>query len=145
MHACSVTSVMSDSLQTNGLQPTRLLCPWGFFRQENWSGLPCPPPGDLLDPGIKSGSPVSPLQAVSLPLSHWGIRMSEQLTQNNMHVSQKNYVERKNPTQNSAYIYFPCVQQFRNRQNQLMVMETAGVVALTIGPEWSEALSSKCS
>ena len=25
----------------------------GFSRQEYWSGLPCPPPGDLLDPGIK--------------------------------------------------------------------------------------------
>ena len=25
-------------------------------RQEYWSGLPCPPPGDLPDPGIKPGS-----------------------------------------------------------------------------------------
>ena len=25
----------------------------GFFRQEYWSGLPCPPPGDLPNPGIK--------------------------------------------------------------------------------------------
>ena len=25
----------------------------GFFRQEYWSGLPCPPPGDLPDPGIE--------------------------------------------------------------------------------------------
>ena len=24
----------------------------GFSRQENWSGLSCPPPGGLLDPGI---------------------------------------------------------------------------------------------
>ena len=23
----------------------------GFFRQEYWSGLPCPPPGDLPNPG----------------------------------------------------------------------------------------------
>ena len=36
----------------------------GFSRQEYWSGLPCPPPGDLLDPGIKPGSPA--LQADSL-------------------------------------------------------------------------------
>ena len=28
-------------------------CPWGFFRQEYWSGLWCPPPGDLPDPGIE--------------------------------------------------------------------------------------------
>ena len=27
-----------------------------FPRQEYWSGLPCPPPGDLPDPGIKPTS-----------------------------------------------------------------------------------------
>ena len=32
----------------------------GFSRQEYWSGLPCPPPGDLPDPGIKPASVVSP-------------------------------------------------------------------------------------
>ena len=36
----------------------------GFSRQGYWSGLPCPPPGDLPNPGIKLGSPV--LQADSL-------------------------------------------------------------------------------
>ena len=45
----------------------------GFSGQEYWSGLPCPPPGDLPDPGIEPASPVSPvLQADSLLLSHWG-------------------------------------------------------------------------
>ena len=29
-------------------------------RQEYWSGLLCPPPGDLTNPGIKSVSPVAP-------------------------------------------------------------------------------------
>ena len=29
----------------------------GFSRQEYWNGLPFPSPGDLLDPGIKPGSP----------------------------------------------------------------------------------------
>ena len=29
----------------------------GFYRQECWSGLPFPSPGDLSDPGIKPGSP----------------------------------------------------------------------------------------
>ena len=28
----------------------------GFSRQEYWSGLPCPPPGDLPDPGIEPQS-----------------------------------------------------------------------------------------
>ena len=39
----------------------------GFFRQEYWSGLPFPSPGDLPDSAIKPDSPVSPtLQADSL-------------------------------------------------------------------------------
>ena len=39
----------------------RLLWPWDWFsRQEYWSGLPCPPPGDLPDPGIKPVSLMSP-------------------------------------------------------------------------------------
>ena len=37
----------------------------GFSRQEYWSGLPFPSPGDPPDPGIKPGSPE--LQADSLP------------------------------------------------------------------------------
>ena len=31
-----------------------------FSRQEHWSALPCPPPGKLPDPGIKSTSLMSP-------------------------------------------------------------------------------------
>ena len=37
----------------------------GFSRQEYWSGLPCPSPGDLSDPGIEPRSPT--LQADSSP------------------------------------------------------------------------------
>ena len=37
----------------------------GFSRQEYWSGLPFPPPGDLLHPGVEPGSPA--LQVESLP------------------------------------------------------------------------------
>ena len=39
--------------------------PMGFSRQEYWSGLPCLPPRDLPNPGIKPRSPS--LQADSLP------------------------------------------------------------------------------
>ena len=56
---------MSNSLQPNGLQPTRLLCPCGFSSQGYWSWFPCPPPGNLPNPGIKPRSPA--LQADSLP------------------------------------------------------------------------------
>ena len=37
----------------------------GFSRQEHWSGLPFPSPGDLLHPGIRPGS--SALKGGSLP------------------------------------------------------------------------------
>ena len=49
---CAVLScsVVSDSLWPHGLLPTRLFCPWGFSRQEYWSGLPCPPPGESSQP-----------------------------------------------------------------------------------------------
>ena len=41
----------------------------GFSRQEYWSGLPFPPPGDLPDPGIGLISLPSPeLHVDSLPL-----------------------------------------------------------------------------
>ena len=33
----------------------------GFSRQEYWSGLPFPPPGDLLNQGIEPVSPLSPV------------------------------------------------------------------------------------
>ena len=41
----------------------------GFSRQEYWSRLPFPSPGDLPDPGIEPRSPV--LQADSLPTELW--------------------------------------------------------------------------
>ena len=42
----------------------------GFSRQEHWSGLPFPSPGDLPNPGVEPGSPA--LQADSLPTEIWG-------------------------------------------------------------------------
>ena len=42
----------------------------GFSRQEYWNWLPCPPPGDLSDPGIKPMCPA--LQVDSSLLSHLG-------------------------------------------------------------------------
>ena len=41
----------------------------GFSKQEYWSGLPCPPPGDLPNPGTEPMSPA--LQVDSLLLSYW--------------------------------------------------------------------------
>ena len=48
----------------------------GFFRQECWSGLPFPTPGDHPGPGIKPSSPVSPaLKVDSLLPEPLGVRL----------------------------------------------------------------------
>ena len=53
LHVCSVTSVVSNSLTLW----TVVCLSMGFSRQEYWSGLPHPPPGDLPNPEIKSTFP----------------------------------------------------------------------------------------
>ena len=55
---------MSDSCNPVDFSPQAPLS-MGFSRQEYWSGLPCPSPGDLPDLGIEHMSPV--LQADFLP------------------------------------------------------------------------------
>ena len=44
----------------------------GFSKQEYWSGLPCPPPGDLPDAGIEAA-----LQADSLPAEPSGLQVED--------------------------------------------------------------------
>ena len=47
------------------IQPARLLGPWDFSRQEDWSGKPFSSPGNLPNPGLKPTSPAQ--QAGFLP------------------------------------------------------------------------------
>ena len=54
LHVCAL---VSKSLQPHGLYRQAPLS-IGFSRQEDWSGLPFPPPGGLPDPGIEAASPV---------------------------------------------------------------------------------------
>ena len=58
-HVCQVASVVSNfaTLWTVTHQAPLSM---GFSRQEYWNELPCPPPEDLLDPGIKPASLTSP-------------------------------------------------------------------------------------
>ena len=71
-----------------------------FSRQEYWSGLPCPPPGDHPDPGIEPESPVCPsLQEDSLPLSQQNII-------NELNFNEKIQKEKK------RYKTFPWFQKF---------------------------------
>ena len=47
---------MSDSLQPSSPVAHQAPLSMGFSRQDYWSGLPGPPPGDLADPGIEPSS-----------------------------------------------------------------------------------------
>ena len=53
--------VFSRSVLSNSLWPHRLYCqaplPMGFLSPEHWSGLPCPPPGHLPEPGTEPAFP----------------------------------------------------------------------------------------
>ena len=55
-HQCSDVSESATSLTIACQAPLSL----GFSRKEYWSGLPCPPPGDLPDPGIEPVPLASP-------------------------------------------------------------------------------------
>ena len=70
--ACSVTSVMTHSLQSQGLYPARLPCPWDFASKNTGVGCHALPQGIFPMQGLKL-SPASPtVQADSLLLSHQG-------------------------------------------------------------------------
>ena len=49
-------SVVSDSVTPWSVAHQAPLS-MGFSKQEYWSGLPCPPPGNLPNPGIETASP----------------------------------------------------------------------------------------
>ena len=66
-----VCSVISDSFPTTTAHQAPLSM--GFPRQEYWSGLPFPPPGNCPNPGIERVSHISCVgQADSLPVRHPG-------------------------------------------------------------------------
>ena len=57
-HLASVASLVSDTFVTPWTVAHQAPLSTGFPRQEYWSGLPFPPPGDLPDPGIEPTSPI---------------------------------------------------------------------------------------
>ena len=50
----------------------------GFSWQEYWSGLPCPPPGDLPKPQIKLAPRVSPAGGFFISSAAWECQIFEQ-------------------------------------------------------------------
>ena len=67
----------------------------GFSRQEHRSGLPCPPPGDLLDPGIEPVSLKSPALAGRFfsPSATWEAQDKSTTPQSHILEQNKNYLE----------------------------------------------------
>ena len=60
MHACVLSHASHVRLFVTSWTVARQApLSMGFSRQEYWGGLPCPPPGDLPNPGIKPASPAS--------------------------------------------------------------------------------------
>ena len=78
--------VMSDSFATIWTVARQAPPSMGFSRQEYWSGVPFPSPGDLPDPGIKPRCPA--LQADSLPFEPPG-KPSTHVNSIVIHKSQK--------------------------------------------------------
>ena len=63
-HVCMLgCSVMSNSFETPWTVALQAPLSMGFSRQEYWSDLPFPSPGDLPDPGIETVSPAAPASA----------------------------------------------------------------------------------
>ena len=62
----------------------------GFSRHEYWSALPCPPPGDLPDPGIRTSYIFLHWQAGSLPLAPVSTTLKlQQIKGNNVYIKLK--------------------------------------------------------
>ena len=62
---CSVASVMSRLFAALWTVAHQAPLSMGFSRQEDWSGVPCPPPGDLPKAGIEPPPLTSPALAGS--------------------------------------------------------------------------------
>ena len=62
MIVCAVVSLQSCPILWDPVAHQAPLS-MGFSGQEYWRGLPCPPPGDLPDPGVKPESLASPALA----------------------------------------------------------------------------------
>ena len=87
----------------------------GFCRQEYWSGLPCPPPGDLPDPGIESTSPA--LQEDSLP------------------------TEPPGKPHDIAYL---AKEKKKNGQRMEKVIGSPKIISYTVYPSYSKSLQELC-
>ena len=120
-----------------------------FSRQENWSGLPCPSPGDLPDPGMKSASPMSPVLAEgSLLLGppgrpiifiyilqyHLTIKSNKALTHAKMWMNFKNIMlNERIHTQKTHRIWFQDIGNVQKRPVYRNRKKISGALRLGVG------------
>ena len=83
---------------------------WGFSRQEQWSGLPCPPPGDLPNPGIEPYVSCIGRWVGSLPL------VPPRKPSQDMEVTQMS-INRRMHNQDVAHIYNGISLSHKEEQN----------------------------
>ena len=81
----------------------------GFSRQKYWSGLPCPPPGDLSDPRIKPRSLPSPALVGRL-FTSWAIRKA--LYEVVCHPFRNHWIKPVKPSNLLSSIFFFNISQF---------------------------------
>ena len=68
---------MSDSV-TPWIAARQASLSMGFSRQEYWTGLPFPSPGDLPNPGTELGSPALQADSLIVPLFKQGLEQGFQ-------------------------------------------------------------------
>ena len=55
-YPCMLSCLVVSDFTASWIAPCQVALSIGLSRQEEWSGLPFPPPGDLSDPGIEPAS-----------------------------------------------------------------------------------------
>ena len=107
----------------------------GFSRQEYWSGLPCPPPGDLPDPGFEPTSLMS-----QVPTGRFFITWEDypQPLQTHVHLLIIEWIE----FELFDLIWFGCQQQKNTLQN-LESIHTLPLLAWRRGFSYSSGWGNK--
>ena len=80
MCMCVLVAQSCLTLWTPWIVAHQALLSMGFFRQEYWSGLPFPSPGDISDPGIKPRFPALQVDALSSELLGFNLHVAKQVT-----------------------------------------------------------------